>query len=116
MGAILKLGGFLFGIVSTVTWGQDTRTATLVGAVIDASGSAIAGAGVVVINADTAFISRSLTNTEGSYYVPFLAAGPYALRIEAAGFKNMYVEVSSCTLERPRASMYNWNWAPSPRR
>jgi hypothetical protein len=66
---------------------QDTRTATLVGAVTDASGFAISGAVVVVTNADTAFVSRTQTKDEGSYYVPFLAAGPYELRVEAAGFK-----------------------------
>src|SRR6202049_4740298 len=77
----------VFGILCSIAPAQDTRTATLVGAVTDASGLPISGAVVVVTNTDTAFVSRSQTNDEGSYYVPFLAAGPYELRIESAGFK-----------------------------
>src|SRR5260370_28753931 len=77
----------LFPVLCSLAPAQDTRTATLVGAVTDASGSAISGTVVVVTNAETAFVSRSQTNEQGSYYVPFLAAGPYELRIESAGFK-----------------------------
>ena len=59
----------LFPVLCSLAPAQDARTATLVGAVTDASGSAISGAVVVVTNAETAFVSRSQTNEEGSYYV-----------------------------------------------
>ena len=96
----------LFAALFTIAVAQDARTATLVGTVTDATGAAIAGAAVVVTNTDTAFVSRSLTNEEGGYYVPFLAAGPYQLNIEGAGFKT-YVR-SGITLhagETPRVDV-----------
>jgi len=73
--------------VASLAFAQDTRTATLVGTVTDNSGSVVPGAAVVVTNTETAFVSKGQTNAEGSYYVPFLAAGPYELSVEAAGFK-----------------------------
>src|SRR5262245_3581789 len=62
--------------------------ATLVGTVRDSSGSVVAGAKISVVNTGTAFLSETTTSAEGTYYVPFLAAGNYKISVQAAGFKN----------------------------
>lgn len=66
---------------------QTAGTATLVGNVTDSTSAIIAGVKVTVVNVDTAFSTDTVTNTEGAYYVPYLAPGNYRLTIEAAGFK-----------------------------
>jgi hypothetical protein len=38
-------------------------------------------------NKDTTFVSNGLTQSDGSYYIPFLAVGSYGLSVEAAEFK-----------------------------
>ncbi len=46
--------------------------ATLVGTVKDASGAAVGGAKVTVINFATSFITEIKTAADGAYYVPIL--------------------------------------------
>src|SRR5882672_9128288 len=72
---------------TSMLWGQAAGTATLVGAVTDASGAVVLGAKVSVVNVGTAFVAESVTNAEGAYYAPYLAPGTYRLTVEAAGFK-----------------------------
>src|SRR3954447_10657178 len=74
-------------LVSASAYAQNLRTATLVGTVTDSSGATIADAAVTVLNVDTNVASRSKTNSEGAYYVPFLNVGNYALTVESPGFK-----------------------------
>jgi hypothetical protein len=81
LSAALTLGAAVLG------FSQDLRTATLVGNVTDATGAAIADATVAVTNVDTSVVTRSKTNEQGAYYVPFLIVGNYRLEIEAKGFK-----------------------------
>ena len=72
---------------ATAMSAQDLRTATLVGSVTDSSGASVAGANVSVTNVDTNVVTRSLSNAEGAYYIPFLIAGNYRLVVEISGFK-----------------------------
>ena len=58
---------------------QDIRTATLVGTVTDSSGAVVANVAVTATNVDTQVVTRSLTNDEGAYYLPFLNVGNYRL-------------------------------------
>ncbi|MGA8593783.1 MAG: carboxypeptidase regulatory-like domain-containing protein [Bryobacteraceae bacterium] len=76
----------LLGAVSLAK-AQNLRTATLVGTVTDSSGAAVANADVSVTNVGTQVVTRSKTNDDGAYYVPFLIIGNYTLRVEARGFK-----------------------------
>jgi hypothetical protein len=68
-------------------FGQELRTATLVGTVTDASGSVVPNAPVVITNVDTQVVSRGVTNADGAYHLPFLNTGNYRLAIEVPGFK-----------------------------
>ncbi len=78
----------LIAFLSTaLLWGQAAGTATLVGRVADSSGSIIPGAKVTVVNLETSFVSETITTSEGTYNVPYLAPGSYRLTVEATGFK-----------------------------
>ncbi|MBI3697631.1 MAG: carboxypeptidase regulatory-like domain-containing protein [Acidobacteria bacterium] len=73
------------------------------GTVTDTTGAVVAGAKATVVNTETSFVSNSVTNNEGYYYVPYLNPGTYQLQIEAAGFKK-YVRdgIILRTNEQPR--------------
>jgi hypothetical protein len=68
-------------------WGQELRTATLVGNVTDASGAVVPNAAITMTNVDTQVTTRGLTNGDGAYYLPFLNTGNYRLTIDVPGFK-----------------------------
>src|SRR5882724_4613845 len=57
------------------------------GTVTDPSGSAVAGAEVVVTNAGTNATVTVKTNADGLYRIPELAVGTYRLTVTAPGFK-----------------------------
>src|SRR5690348_10144740 len=69
------------------TFAQTGGGATLVGAVKDSTGSVVAGAKVKVVNTETAFLTETTTQPDGSYYVPYLTPGNYRVTVSAAGFK-----------------------------
>ena len=91
--------------MATCLFGQDIRTATLVGTVTDNSGAVIANVSVVVTNVDTQVVTRSVTNGEGAYYVPFLNVGNYRLTLESPGFKKFEQSGLVLTRAQTRASM-----------
>ena len=78
---------FGFAMLASPLKAQTAGTGTLVGNVTDATGAAVAGAKLTVVNAETAFVFDSVTANEGTYSVPYLAPGFYRLTIEAPGFK-----------------------------
>ena len=68
--------------------GQDSR-ATLVGVVLDPTGSAVAGAKVTVSNVETGIASSTTASSDGNYLMPLLQPGQYMLRVQHAGFKSL---------------------------
>src|SRR5215471_9879998 len=64
-----------------------TFTATLNGRVLDPSSAAVSGAKVTIHNVGTNREQTMVTATDGSFVFPLLAAGQYALSVEATGFK-----------------------------
>src|SRR5262244_2548792 len=79
----LRFGLLLFVAVLAA---QEYR-ATVVGTVTDPSGAAVPGASVVVTASASGIVSRTLTNGEGAYQVPYLLPGVYAIEISRPGFK-----------------------------
>lgn len=67
--------------------GAQTPTATVVGRVMDPSGSAVMGATVRVRNVDTNEMRTLATSAGGDYTAPALAPGNYEVSVEKAGFK-----------------------------
>ena len=76
--------GFL---VVAVLYGQ-APTGEIAGTVYDASGGVVPHASIKVRSSATAFERSLVTNQNGQYSVPSLAAGAYEIRVEAAGFKS----------------------------
>jgi hypothetical protein len=77
-----------------------TFRGTILGTVTDSSGAAIAGAAVAVKNVNTGLSRTVSTSEDGTYSVPELPIGTYAVTVEKAGFKQgvvtgLQVEVSS---------------------
>lgn len=80
-----KLAIFLLlSACATLAWGQ--ATTSLRGTVTDASGSAIRGAQVTVVNTSTNFTRSTETGNDGTYVLPALLPGTYNVTIEAKGF------------------------------
>ena len=73
--------------LASLALAQDTRTATLVGTITDNTGATVPKAAITVTNVQTQVVSKSETNAEGNYYIPFLNIGGYEVAVEAAGFK-----------------------------
>ena len=62
-------------------------TGTITGTVTDPTGAPIPNVRVLVVQTETNFESRTVTNAEGLYRVQSLQPGPYRVSFEAAGFK-----------------------------
>src|SRR5262245_49923281 len=62
-------------------------TATLYGIVRDSTGAILPGATVVVTHQGTNLTRESVSDERGEFALPALPAGPYAVKIELAGFK-----------------------------
>jgi hypothetical protein len=74
---------FLF---STGLSAQDPR-GTVLGRVVDSSGSIIPGAEVRITNDNTGVSASAKTNQSGNFVLPYLLAGTYTLSCETPGFK-----------------------------
>src|SRR5262249_30126137 len=66
--------------------GQVT-TATLYGVVHDSSGAVLPGVNVTVTHDGTNVVREAVSDERGEFVLPALPAGPYAIKIELAGFK-----------------------------
>ena len=70
---------------ATTQWGQ-IRSGTLVGKVIDPTGSPVPEAAVKVVAVETNTAAETITNAVGEYVVPYLAAGRYTVTVSRQGF------------------------------
>ncbi len=83
------MAGFVFAaviLVCTLAHGQLT-TATLAGTITDPTGAVVSGAGVTVVNNDTHFTSKTVSNASGGYRIDLLPIGTYTMTVESPGFK-----------------------------
>ena len=63
--------------------------ATLSGTVKDETGSVLPGVTVEVRNADTGLSRSIVTDQNGHYTIPGLAPGPYVVRGQSPGFRDL---------------------------
>ncbi|MBI3208255.1 MAG: carboxypeptidase regulatory-like domain-containing protein, partial [Candidatus Solibacter usitatus] len=75
----------LFTLIAAAA-AQEYRAAVL-GTVRDPAGGAVAGATVLITNEESGVKARTTTQNEGSFHVPYLLPGVYALEIAREGFK-----------------------------
>src|SRR5277367_2995249 len=73
-------------VIASCLYSQ-TYTGSVRGRVIDASGSAVAGAEMIATEVNTNTVQKAVTTGSGDYLLSFLKAGDYELRINAKGFK-----------------------------
>jgi hypothetical protein len=78
----------LFALTSAISLAQETRS-MLFGRVLDPTSSAVAGASVVVRNADTGVALTFTTNDTGYYEANLLLPGLYEISAEREGFKRL---------------------------
>jgi hypothetical protein len=71
---------------SLILWAQ-VDTGTIMGTVRDASGGAIIGARVTIVNEGTAFRQTSQTSDDGRYLFTPVRIGTYTVEVEYAGFQ-----------------------------
>lgn len=88
---VLLLSVAVFHLAPALAFGQGA-TASISGVVVDSAGGVIPGATVVVTNAaGTKF--HVVTNSEGIFNVPAMAAGAYIVEVSLSGFKTARVEL-----------------------
>src|SRR5262249_5641820 len=66
--------------------GQEFR-GTMSGKVLDPQQAAVPNVRIVATETETGAKFQTVSNTDGSYVLPFLPPGPYSVTAEAAGFK-----------------------------
>src|SRR5690242_18325389 len=64
---------------------------TILGSVQDASGAAVPGASVTIVNSDTGLSRVAVTDSDGEYAVPSLPPGVYTAFAEMKGFKKVSI-------------------------
>jgi hypothetical protein len=81
----LAVGIALILLGCVTAWGQGE--ASIEGRVIDATGSAIAGASVGVKSEETGAVRNVFTDNAGHFYVSLLSVGKYEIAVEKTGFE-----------------------------
>jgi len=79
------LFSFIVALIPPCISAQDAATGSIRGIVVDASGSRIAQASVVVVNLATAARYSTTTDAEGRFALDLLPAGDYSARVTADG-------------------------------
>jgi hypothetical protein len=65
---------------------QESRS-TMQGLILDAASAAVPGAAIVITHEGTNIATKTQSDAQGSFAVPFLPAGSYRLAVTATGFK-----------------------------
>src|ERR1700736_4159072 len=91
VGVFLALWFFLF---TSIPARAQVTGATLNGTVTDASGAVIANAQVSIKNTATGITKDVTTDSAGFYTAPNLPAGPYEVKVTAAGFNTLVTNVT----------------------
>src|SRR5271168_2681414 len=76
---VTVIGTFHYG------WSQEV-TASITGTISDQSGAAVTGATVTATSQERGSAYTAVTNDSGLYRIPQLPVGPYAVKVEKAGF------------------------------
>src|SRR6266542_5296492 len=85
---LMLVVGILFSNVSTPQANAQAVYGSILGTVTDPQGAAVAGAKVTVTDQNKGTTQQTTTNDSGNYTVTHLIPDPYAVKIEAQGFKS----------------------------
>jgi hypothetical protein len=78
---------------TTMAIGQ-INSATLTGTVTDATGAAVLGANVSILQVETGIVRATITNDSGFYNVPFLQPGNYKVSVSKQGFQGQTQQIA----------------------
>ena len=112
----MKQTPVLMFLAATAAFAQGTGT--IHGSVTDPSGLGVPGARVTAVLEERGTTRKVETDARGSYVLPALPVGTYAVSVEGQGFK-VFRQARSTDRERERArGCASWSWAafPSPYR
>jgi len=79
-------------IAGTTGHAQTAGTGALTGNILDPSGAAVVGAQVKAMSETTEETRTVLSSENGSYFIPLLLPGLYAVEIVQSGFKTAHIE------------------------
>src|SRR5665213_396039 len=74
-------------LASSGLFAQSAATSQVAGTVQDASGLAVPGAQVKIVQTNTGLTRSTETGTDGAYILPSLPIGPYSLEVTKQGFQ-----------------------------
>jgi hypothetical protein len=86
--------------LAAAAFGQGT-TGSITGTVTDATGASVPKATVTATNTATGISTKATTNTTGLYTIPELPPGPYAVSVEAAGFRKTIIPEQRLLVSTP---------------
>lgn len=89
----------ILSVCTTLAWGQ--ATTSLRGTVTDASGSAVHGAQVTIVNSSTNFTRTTQSGMDGTYVFAELLPGTYNVVVEAKGFSRHEEKAVQLRVELP---------------
>src|SRR5690242_16037321 len=78
-------GLFIFSVLCCLGAFAQIKSGTIVGTVTDPSGAVVPGANVVVVSQDTNVPTTTVSDSSGTFTVPYLAPGTYTVNVEPAG-------------------------------
>jgi outer membrane receptor protein involved in Fe transport len=84
------LAAVLLSLAAAFVLPGQNPTATLVGAVTDSSGAAVAAARLEVRHIETNELRHSASDVKGEFTVPDLAPGPYEITVSREGFRTIH--------------------------
>src|SRR5690349_17636100 len=73
-------------------FGQGGAEGTILGTVTDPSAATVSGASVRITNIQTGVSQTTQTSSVGTYTVPYLKPGSYAVSVEQPGFSKVRVD------------------------
>src|SRR5689334_19758040 len=83
--AIRLFGFFTFCVLCCTAAFTQIKSGTIVGTVTDPSGAVVPGATVVVVSQETNVPTTTLSDSSGTFTVPYLAPGTYTVNVEPTG-------------------------------
>src|ERR1044071_2354889 len=83
---MLVWASLILPCIAGLGWAQEFR-GSLSGRVLDQQQAVVPGAKVTATETETGAKFNTVTNADGTYILPFLPPGPYAVTAELAGFK-----------------------------
>src|SRR4029453_2517946 len=95
------LHGLLLSMLAVGSVRAQTPTGTIAGIVTDATGAALVGARLEIVNLETGQSRALTTSADGGYVAAALPSGLYRVSVEAAAFKRLereaHVEAGTTT-------------------